>query len=411
MIRRFCRYAAKVFDLPALIARLRDSRCDPQYSTQCAWETVMTLLVTGRKSLHAIEADRRGGKSNSMPPQRGTGPPSDDTLGRVFDCLDPEPLRQMLTGINYRLKRNKVLPLVWNVRCAAVDGHEFFCSRKRHCDGCLQRTVTVDGEEVTEYYHRGVVCHLTGYPLALPMDVEMIRPGEGEVAAAERLLLRVFQKYARFFDVVLGDALYCEAGFFNFCLAHGKNVVAVLKGDDRQLKRDAQLRFSELPPVTWTSKRRDIQAWDLDGFTSMTGVDHPVRVLHSHEEWTDRSQLNGAWVTKTETSNWWWAATIPTTQLPLRQLWQAGHSRWDIENDDFNTLSQSWALDHCFKHTPRAILNFVLTIFVVYVLLQTFYQQNLKPARRVGMTLIALALQLYAAWVNAGRILPWRDTS
>jgi len=124
MIRRFCRYVAKVFDIPALMARLRDTRCNPLYSTQCVWETVMTLLVTGRGSLHAVEADRLGAKEGRQ--KRGTGPPSDDTLGRVFDCLDPEPVRQMLVDINHCLKRNKALPLLSNLRFAAVDGHEFF---------------------------------------------------------------------------------------------------------------------------------------------------------------------------------------------------------------------------------------------------------------------------------------------
>lgn len=285
----------------------------------------------------------------------------------------------------------------------------FFPSRKRHCADCLQRTVTVNGEQVTEYYHRGVVCHLTGYDLALPLDVEMLRPGEGEVAAACRLLERVFVNYPRFFDAVLGDALYCEAPFFNFCLEHGKDVMAVLKGDDRQLKRDAQLRFSPLAPVTWTVGKRRVQAWDLDGFRTMTGVDRPVRVLHSHEEWSERSRVTGVWKSKPQTSNWWWATTIAVHRLPAEQLWKAGHSRWDIENDAFNTLGRSWSLDHCFRHSPRAILNFVLTIFVVYVLLQTFYQRNLKPVRRAGLTLIALALQLYAAWVHAGRPLRWLE--
>jgi hypothetical protein len=124
MIHRFCRYVAKVFDLAALIARLRDTRTRPLYSTQCIFETVLTLLVTGRKSLHGIEADRLGGSSQA--PKRGTGPPSDDTLGRVFEELDPEPLRQMLADINHQLKRNKTLPLLLNLRFAAVDGHEFF---------------------------------------------------------------------------------------------------------------------------------------------------------------------------------------------------------------------------------------------------------------------------------------------
>lgn len=120
MFRRFCRYAVKVFDLPALMARLRDRRPCPRFSTQEVWATVVSLLVTGRASLHAVEADRHCGQ------RPGTGPPSDDTLGRVFDIIDPEPVRQMLAAINHQLKRNKALPLVLNLRFAAVDGHEFF---------------------------------------------------------------------------------------------------------------------------------------------------------------------------------------------------------------------------------------------------------------------------------------------
>jgi hypothetical protein len=34
---------------------------------------------------------------------------------------------------------------------AAVDGHEFFASRHRHGEGCLQRRVPVQGGTVTEY--------------------------------------------------------------------------------------------------------------------------------------------------------------------------------------------------------------------------------------------------------------------
>jgi hypothetical protein len=122
MMRRFQRYAAKVFDLPALVARLRDPRRAPLYSTAHVWQSVATLLATGCISLHVIEVERRRERKVVW----GRGAPSDDTLGRVFAQLDLEPLRQMLVAIQHRLKRNKTLPLVWNLRFAAVDGHEFF---------------------------------------------------------------------------------------------------------------------------------------------------------------------------------------------------------------------------------------------------------------------------------------------
>ena len=63
----------------------------------------------------------------------------------------------------------------------------------------------------------------------------------------------------------------------------------------------------------------------------------------------------------------------------------------------------------CLQRTVTVDEQEVTEYYHQYVLLQTFYQRNLKPAFRVGMTLIALARQLYAAWVNTGRILPWLE--
>ena len=62
-------------------------------------------------------------------------------------------------------------------------------------------------------------------------------------------------------------------------------------------------------------------------------------------------------------------------------------------------------MDHCFKHTPSAIVNFLLTLFIVYALLQSFWLRNLKPAVRVGLTLIGLARELDRAVVGCRA--PW----
>ena len=144
----------------------------------------------------------------------------------------------------------------------------FFPSRHRCCKGCSQRKVTVHGREEIEYYHRGVVCHLIGFDMAVPLDVEMLQPGEGEIIAAKRLLERVLLNYGRFFDVVVGDALYLEAPLFNFCIDHGKHVIAVIKGDQRTLLQDAQGLFAQMKPGLWEEPRRLTEFWDEGGFTS-----------------------------------------------------------------------------------------------------------------------------------------------
>lgn len=258
-------------------------------------------------------------------------------------------------------------------------------------------------QEVTEYYHRGVVCHLIGQDLAIPLDVEFQRPGEGEVPAAKRLLERVFANYSRYFDAVGGDGLYFEAPFINFCLKQHKEVVVVVKGDHRVLLQDAQGLFSQrAPDGQWSEHRKTVQYWDEEGFTSSEGVSQPLRVLHTLETEQRRERVAGQWKTTEQTSSWYWATTFSRQQLPSREFWQAGHWRWQIENGCFNTTATHWGLDHPFKHEPTAIVNFVLTLFLAFVLVQCFWQRNLKPPLRDCFTLIGLAAELYAGLV-AGR--------
>jgi hypothetical protein len=233
-----------------------------------------------------------------------------------------------------------------------------------------------------------VVCHLIGQELALVLDMELLRPGEGEETAAKRLLERVFTHYPRFFDVVVADALYFDAPFLNFCLDHHKHVIVTAKGEHRLLVQDAAGLFAQQVPGRWVDEkdRRTVQFWDEEGFTSCEGVKPPLRFLRTVEAQRKRQRVAGAWQETEETTTWSWATTLTKAQLSTRGLWRCGHARWDIENDCFNTLAAHWGLDHCFKHAAVAIVNFLLTSFIAYALLQSFWLRNLKPARRAGLT-------------------------
>src|SRR5713226_4386342 len=112
---------------------------------------------------------------------------------------------------------------------------------RRHCAGCLQRMVKTEQGERIQYYHRQVTLMLLPgprpgrKPLRLLLDCEPIVPGEDEVACAMRLLTRALAAYPRAFDLILADALYATAPFFNFVIDHGKHVLSVLK--ERPLQR------------------------------------------------------------------------------------------------------------------------------------------------------------------------------
>lgn len=402
---RFCAYVDKVFGLGSQLAHLTDARLCPQIPTATAFASVFTLFATRRGSLNGLEQDLR------IPARLrgivGARVPSVDSVGRIYALMHSQPLRQMLCDTAHRLKRNKALTSQEGWYAAAIDGHEFFSSRKRCCPDCQSRVLTVDGQAVTEYYHQGVVCHLIGQSLALVLDVELLRPGEGEGPAAQRLLERVFAHYRRFFDIVVGDELYFNGPFINFCWDRHKHVIVTAKGDHRLLVQDAQGLFGQQQPGGWVGKsgKQTIRFWDEEGFTSCEGVKPPLRVLRTEETELRRQRIAGQWQETEQTATWSWATTLPKSQLSARGLWRFGHGRWDIENDCFNTLATHWGLDHCFKHAATAIVNFLLTSFLVYALEQSFWQRKLKPALRAGLTLIGLARELDRSVVGCRA--PW----
>lgn len=130
-------------------------------------------------------------------------------------------------------------------------------------------------------------------------------------------------------------------------------------------------------------------------------INVPLRILHTKETYHKRQRIAGEWIEKDQEQSWWWATTIPEKQLSTPHLWKAGHQRWDIENCNFNTLGRDWALNHCFRHDPIAIVNFVLTLFIAFVLVQSFYYRNLKQSMRgLFRTLISITEELYAGLYN-----------
>jgi hypothetical protein len=252
----------------------------------------------------------------------------------------------------------------------------------------------VGGREVTEYYHRGVVAHLIGFELPIVLDIEMVLPGEGEIVAARRLLERLMARYARFFDAVAGDALYFEAPLWQLCRKHGKHLLAVLKDNNPALLADAKAVLSGPHDLERQEKNgRLIQYWDQEEFTSGS-VKDPVRVLRTVEQWTARERIAGKSVEREQTTEWFWATSIAQELMPTRQMAQAGHERWSIENRIFNNLGAHWALNHCFHHQPTAILNFILILFIAFTLVACFHRLNMKEPVRSRFTLIAVATQL-----------------
>lgn len=403
ILRRLIAYAEKVFQLSnTVVAGVVDRRRQPRIPVSSVVKSVAVLFWTRMGSLNALEL-----AAHSSFFRRWLGQPvcSADSVGRVTALMDAAGLRRSIHHIYERLKRNKSLPDQRGLAVAVLDGHESHASYRRHCTGCLERTLRSGTTERTQYYHRQVTLMLLPAarpgcdPVRLLLDLEPQRAGEDEVSTALRLLERVIGSYPRGFDLVLADALYSTAPVFNFLLARGKHVLTVLKDDRRNLYQDATALFAAFPPVEGTCRSRKCLWWDFPGLLSWPQVNAPVRVIRSQETRTVRRQLDG----KDEllTSDWIWVTTLAAAAVPTERAVGLGHQRWDIENHGFNELVTGWHADHVYKHDPNAIECFLLLAFLACNLFQAFFALNLKPQLRTGRTR-AFWIRLMAAELHDG---------
>lgn len=386
-----------MYDLKEQLQGLRDGRIIPRIKTPVVAGSALVMALTQMGSLNALE---QTGENRFWRKWLGGNLPSADVMGTVFSSIDGNALRGMLRRLYSRLKRNKALrpPFRDNFFALVIDGHESSASYLRCCDKCLKREIKNPKGSRIQYYHRHVMAILLCKDFPILLDLELQMPGEDEVAAATRLVKRLFLNYPRAFDVVVADGLYAQAPFFKTVIAHGKQVIAVLKDDRRDLLQDAMGIFYQELPVVFQQDGVTRQCWDIEGFKSWTSFAQEARVVRSVETTTVCRQKTA--LKEGCLSEWMWVTTLPKQRVPTETFVSIGHARWDIENKAFNELTTYWHADHVYKHTVGAIEAFWLITMLAYNLFHAFISLNLKPAVRQLYTKLhlarAVAAELYA---------------
>ena len=379
LLQRLIQYSEKIFDFSEkVIAQISDRRLKPRIPTAVLVKSALALFWARLGSLNALEAVAAARFWKSW---LGQPMASADTMGDVHALLNSDGLRAGIHYVYERLKRNKALPDIQGLGVAVLDGHESHASYRRHCAGCLQRTIHSEkkGDRI-QFYHRNVTLMLVpgarpGHKaIRLLLDLEPQRPGEDEAATALRLLGRVLA-------------------------AHGKHDLVVLKDERRNIYQDVLGLFKLVQPQKGRYRSRDCLWWDFPELVSWPQVKVPLRVIRSVETYSVRRQLSGE--VAQETSEWIWATTLSSAQASTERVVGLGHQRWDVENHGFNELVNGWYADHVYKHEPNAIQSFLLTAFLAYNLFHAFITLNLKPQIRRGKPEIfwarLMAAQIYAA--------------
>src|SRR5271170_6134763 len=220
-----------------------------------------------------------------------------------------------------------------------------------------------------------------------------------------RLLERGFEAYPRAFHVVVMDALYAKDPIFNKIISHNKHFIVVLKNNKRVLMRVARMVVSEQPPTsTFETNGKVIDSWDFCRLWFPIG--QFIRIVATKETKSSvRRQLDGE-QREQPLSSWFWLTSLPQQFVSTQDVIEIAHSRWSIENEGFNELSNHWHADHIYKHASNAILNFWLIGMLAYNVFRAFFRRNLKAATRAGKTMLhfarIVASELYACSAMTG---------
>jgi hypothetical protein len=414
-LAQFLHYAQKVFALKTVLRAVRDARPWPKIRTTPVLLTLVLGVVLRVSSyLDLAQQTKRRRWRHLCGLQAAL---SDDTFDYVTERLELEDLRRALASVAKTLKANKALEScrINGLLFLSLDANEHFKSRSRCCECCCQRQIEeTDAEghkhKVTEYYHRYVFAQINGPKINVLLDLEPIRPGEEECAAALRLLGRARRIYGpRFFDAITVDAWYAQGPFLRAVQKLGWLWVVVLKREDMEVYQEAQqLSRGQKPLLAFEDKerKRQVQLWEVKDLHFSKEYGQPVRVVRSQEQWVEQRVRGGSKGREPRQSQWLWAASAKLDGYAALVIYRAGHRRWGIENKAFNELTQAYHLEHCYHHEPVSMLAQMLILMLGFTLFTAFAQLHSKLVRLGQLTAKALTKELDLALEED---LPWEQ--
>jgi hypothetical protein len=403
---RFVAYADAQFQLRLLAGCFATDRAQPDVPDRAAGLSLLLGEVIHVPSLNQLQQETK------LPQwQRWVGylnPISHDTFGFTANRMNPERLRRGLRWINRKLKRGKGLEAskVHGLWVVSLDANEQFCSDHRCCDDCLSREVVckdAQGQEVkkTQYYHKQVYAQLSGPRLSVVLDVEPMRPGEEECAAALRLLRRMRRTYGpRFFDLAVVDSWYTNGPFLKTVVEElGWPLVAVLKQERREIYQEA-LALTRGQPTQVVERgegphKRRVEIWDVGSLRFSNTYTDPVRVVRVRESWTERTQRGKSWEKVEKEQNWVWVVAGDLDAYDGAAIRDFGHLRWKIENNAFDELTQHWHLTHVEHHKPVAVQALLWIKLIAFTLFHAFAILHGKLFRLGKVTLQELRRRIY----------------
>ena len=364
---RIARIARDAFLNERLFQGFTDIRKRPQIKLQAILMSLFAMPLFGLRSLLSNDREARTKRYKKLFGSRRKMVASDSTFGRVLKWLNPEEGKRFLLGFLARFERRDLL--------------RTRLSQK----GKLRRLGILDGSYMGGHWL--VTLCLPGR-INYPVMVERCRQGQEQTVARKlmRLASRLLGKLRP--ELWLLDALYFTTKTIAIARRQGAHVLFKFKqADYRTVTADAQNLFQHFGGdeelTGWDSQRgcRWRVRKTLDTFAG-----YPVQVVELREFYPKRKRERTviSWIVTTD------------IELPLEDLREAAHQRWQIENGIFKRISHLAGTKTFYFKDYRQFFNLLRLFFAAMAVLDCI----MWMLRAHRLLFAALRVGIKATWRN-----------
>jgi hypothetical protein len=314
-------FLRRTLRLPRLFDLFRDIRRNPVIPLKTILGMVFCMPFFGQTSMLGVDRDARKKRFRSLfdSDRRRDGVRmvgSDSTLQRVLRWLDPQPAQRVLIEIARRLDRLGLLT-------AQLPGS---CRRRR--------IAIVDGSMLGKFYS---VCVTLLGTVRVPVMIEPAGGRGHELTVAKRLVRRTSRVLGAHAPTLwLVDGLYFAKTFFSLiCKELRAHILIKCKDPEfRDVLKDADTFFdhacSAVDPVH-SERGFDAQrwcSWSLEKTSGeFAGVAMQIVRLKEHYPKRRKNRHVITWIMTSDPA------------LSCREIREAAHLRWQIENNVFKRMS------------------------------------------------------------------------
>lgn len=373
---KFKSFDPLIKDLRELAEALPGKRTPWPYSVADSVMSAIAMFSLKDPSLLAFQGRRKDQNMKNI--YRIENVPSDTTMRETLDPIDPESLRPMFQAVFRKLQRGRGLkPFVFqDCYLLALDGTEYFSSKKIHCKSCMERKNKKTGE--ITYYHQmvGAVLVHPDQKQVIPLAPEPIIKQDGdnkndcERNATKRLIPKIRQDHPHLKFIVVEDALASNAPHIRMLKQHCMHFLLGAKPADHEHLFEQVIHAYEedrMACIQWEDPKRKGVTHEID-FThnlalNKSNPDLRVNFLQYSEYGADGER----------TKCFSWVTDLTITKENAKDLVRGGRARWKIENETFNTLkNQGYQFEHNFGHGEENLsVVFAMLMMLTFLVDQT----------------------------------------